>query len=276
MTSSDTSSRPADNNRDLYLGALVPLLAFGSTLMGMALHTSNAQFEIQYAASGGFLASCLLAYLAWTRLHKDIVALSTPIYGFIFLVTPIDYIGGVALQLLYACGLSLLTARLFHRFGAGTPGGSSGTELETGPLSAYVESTRGAFAALDPLAGHHAAVAFIRFAEGEYRTAAEISHAAVCHDGTPEPVIRAFSILRQHAELLDRNLSRPVTYLTFLPGDAPLLVKPLPATGNPDREFDAQMDNALLLLYSAAWHTSSADRPLLLASQAFATKLLEA
>jgi len=36
------------------------------------------------------------------------------------------------------------------------------------------------------------------------------------------------------------------------------------------------MDNALLLLYSAAWHASSADRPLLLASQAFATKLLEA
>jgi hypothetical protein len=276
MTSSDTPTRPADNNRNLYLGALVPLLAFGSTLMGMALHNTNAQFEIQYAASGGFLASCLLAYLAWTRLHKDIVALSTPIYGFIFLVTPIDYIGGVALQLLYACGLSLLTARLFHRFGAGTPGGSSGTELEAGPLSAYVESTRGAFAALNPVAGHSAAVAFIRFAEGEYRTAAEMSHTAVCNDGTPEPVIRAFSILRQHAELLDRNQSRPVTCLTFLPGDAPLLAKPLPATGDPDREFDAQMDNALLLLYSAAWHASPADRPSLLASQAFATKLLEA
>jgi len=277
MTSPDTPpSHPAGNNRSLYLGALVPLLAFGSTLAGMALHNAGALSEIQYAALGGFLASCLLAYLAWTRLHKDIVALSTPIYGFIFLITPIDYTGGVALQLLYACGLSLLTARLFHRFGAGTPGGSSGTDLETGPLSVYVESTRDAFIVIDPVAGHSAAVAFIRFAEGEYCMAAEVSHAAVCHDGTPEPVIRAFSILRQHAELLDRNLSRPVTYLTFLPDDAPLLAKPLPATGDPDRQFDAQVDNALLLLYSAAWHASPADRPLLHASQAFATKLLEA
>jgi hypothetical protein len=35
------------------------------------------------------------------------------------------------------------------------------------------------------------------------------------------------------------------------------------------------MDNALLLLYSAAWHASEADRPNLIASQPFATKLLE-
>jgi|WetSurMetagenome_2_1015567.scaffolds.fasta_scaffold03351_9 hypothetical protein len=277
MTSSDTSFRPSGTNRSLYFGAvLVPILAFGSTLAGMALHNAGLLGDIQYAALGGFFASCLLAYFAWTRLHKDIVALSTPIYGFIFLVTPIDYTGGVALQLIYASGLSLLTARLFHRFGAGTPGGASGTELETGPFSAYVESTRDVFAALDPVAGHSAALAFIRFAEGEYHTAAEVSHAAVCRDGTPEPVVRAFSILRQHAELLDKNQPRPVTCLMFLPDDATLLAKPLTVSDDPEREFERQMDNALLLLYSAAWHASPADRPSLLASQVFATKLLEA
>jgi hypothetical protein len=87
-------------------------------------------------------------------------------------------------------------------------------------------------------------------------------------------VVRAFSILRQHAELLDKNLSRPVTYLTFLPDDAVLLAKPLPAGDDPDREFETQMDNALLLLYSAAWHASLKDRPALLVSQGFARKLL--
>ena len=276
MTSSDTPSPSAGNNSSMYLGALVPLLAFGSTLAGIALRDAGVQFEIQYAAAGGFLASCLLAYLAWTRLNKDIVALSTPIYGFIFLVTPIDYTGGVALQLLYACGLTLLTARLYHRFGGSTPDRSSGTELATGPLHTYVESTRDAFTALSPSAGHSAALAFIRFSEGEYRKAAETSHAAICLDGAPEPVVRAFSILRQHAELLDKNLSRPVTYLTFFPDDALLVAKPLPGSGDPDREFEVMMDNALLLLYSAAWHASVADRPHLLASQAFAKKLLEA
>jgi hypothetical protein len=263
------------DTRSLYLGVLVPLLAFGSTLLGVFLWNSGVQFEIQYAALGGFLASCLLAYLAWTRLHKDIVALSTPIYGFIFLVTPIDYTGGVAFQLLYACGLTVLTARLYRRFGAGTHDSSAGKELAAGPIRTYVESTRDVFAALGPVAGHSAAAAFISFSEGEYREAADLSHAVVCQDGNPEPVVRALSILCQHAELLDKNLPRPETYLEFLPDDAPLMAKPLPGSKNPDREFETQMDNALLLLYSAAWHASPVDRPSLHASQAFAKKLME-
>jgi hypothetical protein len=61
MTSSDITSQPAGNNRSRYLGALVPLLAFGSTLTGIALWNAGMQFEIQYAAFGGLLASCLLA-----------------------------------------------------------------------------------------------------------------------------------------------------------------------------------------------------------------------
>ena len=260
--------------RGLYLGLLVPLLAFGVTLAGIALHDAGVQFGIQYAASGGFCASCLLAYLAWTRLHKDIVALSTPIYGFLFLVTPIDYTGGVVLQLLYACGLTVLTARLYQRFGAGSPQGFSATGLATGPLSAYIESAGDAFTMLGPVAGHSAAAAFISFSEGEYRKAADLSHAASCSDGTPAPVVRAFSILRQHAEILDDNQPRPVTYLTFLPEDAALLAKPLPGSGDPDREFETQMDDALLLLYCAAWHASPKDRPALLVSQPFARKLL--
>ena len=263
------------DTRNLYREALVPLLAFGSTILGIVLWNAGMLTEIQYAAAGGFLASCLLAYLAWTRPHKDIVALSTPIYGFIFFVTPIDYTGGVAFQLLYASGLTMLTVRLHRRFAAGTSGSSSGTELAGGALKDYIESTRNAFAALGPVAGHSAAAVFIRFSEGEYREAADLSHAAVCPDGTPEPVVRAFSILRQHAEVLDKNLPSPATYLTFLPDDDALVAKPQPGSGDPDRESETQLDNALLLLYSAAWHASEADRPSLLASQAFAKKLLD-
>jgi hypothetical protein len=66
-----------------------------------------------------------------------------------------------------------------------------------------------------------------------------------------------------------------VTYLKFLPDDAPLMAKPLPSGGESDTEFEAMMDNALLLLYSAAWHGAPADRPTLLGLQAFAKRLLE-
>ena len=260
--------------RGMYLGTLVPLLAFGTTLAGIALHDNGMLFEIQYAAAGGFLASCLLAYLAWTRLNKDIVALSTPIYGFLFLVTPIDYTAGIVLQLLYACGLTVLTARLYQRFGAGRIRDFSATGLTTGPLLTYIESTGDAFAAVGPVAGHAAAAVFISFSEGEYRKAADLSHAASCSDGLSAPIVRAFSILCQHAALLDDNQPRPVTYLTFLPDDAALLARPLPVADDPDRAFETQMDNALLLLYSAAWHASLKDRPALLVSQGFARKLL--
>jgi hypothetical protein len=266
----------SDNVRDtrnLYREALVPLLAFGSTILGIVLWNAGVHFEIQYAGAGGFLASCLLAYLAWLRPRKDIVSLTTPIYGFIFFVTPIDYTGGVALQLLYACGLTALVIRLHRRFGAAEE--STGNELAAGPLKTYVWSTRDAFSALDPVTGHSAAAAFVSFSEGDYQKTADLSHAAVCHNGTPEPVVRAFSILRQHAELLDRNLPRPLTYLKFLPEDAALMAKPLPGSKDLDREFETQMDNALLLLFSVAWHASKADHALLLASQGFAKKLLE-
>jgi hypothetical protein len=269
------NSHDVRDTRDLYREALVPLLAFGSTILGIVLWNAGIPMEIQYAGAGGFLASCLLAYLAWLRPRKDIVSLTTPIYGFIFFVTPIDYTGGVVIQLLYAGGLTLLVIRLHRRFGAHVPDSFSGTELAAGPLKTYVGSTRDAFTALDPETGHSAAAAFMSFSEGEYQKAADLSHAAVCHDGTPGPVIRAFGILRQHAELLDRNLPRPETYLRFLPDDAALMAKPLPTEDNPLREFETMMDNALLLLYSAAWHASSANRALLLASQEFAQKLLE-
>lgn len=253
----------------------VPILAFGGTFAGMMIQAAGIQFEIQYAAIGSFLASCLLAYLAWTRLHKDIVALSTPIYGFIFLITPIDYSGGVALQLVYAVGLTILAARLRYRFGAGIAGGSSTKDLAAGPLLAYVESTRDLFSGLGPAAGRSAAEVFFGFSGGEYEKAAEFSHAAVCQDGIPELLVRAFSIIRQHAELLEKDDPRPLTYLRFLPEDAPLLAKPLPGSGNPDREFETMMDNALLLIFSAAWYGSPENRPSLLASQPFVRKLME-
>jgi hypothetical protein len=270
------NSKGSPDNRTWFLEALVPLLAFGSTIIGIALwEMTGLRFEIQYAAAGGFLASCLLAYLAWVRPRKDIVSLTTPLYGFLFFVTAIDYYSGVLLQLFYAVGLTILVIRLHYRFSSGAVDSSAGTELTTGPLRDYIEASRGTFNGLDAASGRSAAMAFVTFAEGNYRRAAEVSHAGSCHDGTPGPMIRAFTILRQHAELLDKNRPRPVAYLKFLPDDVLLMAKPLPAGGESDAEFETIMDNALLLLYSAAWHGAPSDRPTLLGLQAFAKKLLE-
>ena len=45
-------------------------------------------------------------------------------------------------------------------------------------------------------------------------------------------------------------------------------------TEDEDHEFYLALDNALLLLYSAAWNGSEQDRPHLLSLQAFAQKLM--
>src|SRR5512147_695423 len=253
-----------------YAFALVPVLAFGGTIAGMAMYSAGVLPEIQYAAAGGFLASCLLAYLAWIRSHKDIVALSTPIYGFIFLVTPIDYTGGVALQLVYAAGLTVLAARLRYRFGPEIARGT-GSGLEQGPLADYVEP---AFSGDLPSAsaGHAAANILFAFAQGEYQRAGDLAHGAACAADSPGVLARACGILREHADLLEHDRPRPVTYATFLAADAPFLART--AGGDPDKDFDAQLDNALLLLYRIAWHSSPSDRDGLLSLRQFASRLL--
>lgn len=252
--------------------ALVPLLAFGGTILGIALLHAGIVFEIQYAAAGSFLASCLLAYLAWNRPRRDIVSLSTPVYGFVFMVTPIDFTAGVVLQLVYAAGLTILAARLRSRFP--DSGGTPGPATVSGKLGAYLGSTGSAFGSLGPVSGSRAAEVFLRFSAGEYGAAADHAQAAAGLAGMPPALARGFSILRQHAGLLDRNEARPFTFLTFRPEDAPLLALPIPESGDPDRVFETMLDNALLLLYAAGWHASPADRDALAASQGFAERLM--
>ena len=82
--------------------------------------------------------------------------------------------------------------------------------------------------------------------------------------------------MKEHAALLDKSLPRPYTYQVFNPEDADLLAKPLPPGQDNDHEFYLALDNALLLLYSAAWTASEQDRPHLLSRQAFAQKLMSA
>jgi hypothetical protein len=87
-------------------------------------------------------------------------------------------------------------------------------------------------------------------------------------------VARAFSVVKEHAALLDKAHPRPSTYQVFSPEHADLLAKHLPPGQDEDQEFYLALDNALLLLYSAAWNGSERDRPHLLSLQAFAQKLM--
>jgi len=275
MSSSEVTI-PSDRNRQRLLEFAIPLFSFGATLAGVLLWQMGFEINFQFFAIGCVIGSCLLAYLAWIRPKKDIVALSTPIYAFIFFVVPTDYISGLTLQLLYAASLTLLLVRLKYRFGLSHTAVSLGKELAA-PIKSYVEQTRDAVTGISPETAHRVAVVISQFSTGEYGEAARAASTVPgrSEELTGDPMlVRALEIVHEHAILLEQSLSRPETYRTFLPEDESLLAKPLLPTYSEDRKFDAMLDNALLYLFSAAWHGAETDRPHLLACQGFLLKLL--
>jgi hypothetical protein len=273
---SDEHPDQPNNSVHRWLEIAVPLFSFGGAFIAILFPMLGISLDFHVPALGCVLASCSLAYLAWIRPRKDIVALTTPLYSVIFFSFPIDYSTAVVLQVFYAVSLTILLVRLKYRFGNPGTAASLGKELG-GSLKTYIEQTRDAFSDISPEAAHSAAVVFVRFAEGDYEDAAQSSKSVLGDGEYPDsvsPLIRAFSIIREHTTLLHKSLPRPVTYLTFSEKDFHLLVKPNVPSHDDDMEFYTALDNALLLVYSAAWNNSERDRPHLLACQAFAQKLL--
>ena len=275
----DTSrENPDQPNTSLHswIELAVPLFSFGGALLAILFQMLGISLDFHYPALGCVIASCILAYLAWIRPKKDIVSLTTPIYSFIFFIIPADYSTGILLQLLYAASLTILLVRLKYRFGKPGTAASLGKELG-GSLKTYIDETRDAFSGVSPEAAHSAAVVFVRFAEGNYGDAEESSRAALSEGETPDsvsPLMRAFGIIREHSHLLNKSLPRPLTYLTFPENDFALLAKPAGPSHDDDAEFFTKLDNALILVYSAAWTASEQDRAHLLACQAFVQKLM--
>jgi len=261
---------PVPANPLLWLEFAVPALSFGGALLAIVLLQAGVTLDSRFPSLGCVFASITLAYLAWLRPRKDIVALSTPIYSIIFFILPSESLPGIVLQLLYAMSLTLLQVRLKHRFGQTSAAAARTAEL-TGPLEEYAGRVRGLPAGMTPEAAHRAAIVFLRFSQGEYRSAAETA-AAGASDGTA--IGRACAIVAEQAAILDKPSPRQVAPRIFFFENRPFLAKSQSGE-NEDRIADAALDNALLLLFAAAWIGSEADRPRLLTGRAFAEKLLE-
>jgi hypothetical protein len=90
---------------------LVPMIAFGGTLIGWATDISAI------GIAGCVLASFLLAYLAYLKPKKDIVSLLTPLYAvLIFFNDSFDPTLLLPIQTLYAASITILVLRLNARF----------------------------------------------------------------------------------------------------------------------------------------------------------------
>jgi len=257
----------------------VPLFSFGSAALAILMWTSGITLDLRITAAGCVVASFVLAYLAWIRPRKDIVALTTPIYAIIFFAVPLEEpVATIVLELLYAVSLSILVLRLKSRFGAPAAIHAEGTLA--GPLGEYAEKVHPACAGIPPAAAHRAAVAFLRYAAGEYGDVpVEAREGILLLDGSDgAPAFKmAFEILAEQATLTEKSRPRPEWYTQFATTDEPLLALPLPPPQKKDEGYDegydAALDNALLLLFAAAWNASEADRGHLVAAQEFAQRL---
>ncbi|MDD1696088.1 MAG: hypothetical protein LUQ54_04245, partial [Methanoregula sp.] len=252
------------------------VISFGGILIAFFFLSQGNIQDIRIASAGCIIASFILAYLAWIRPKKDIVALTTPLYAIILFVLPSELIPDLILPILYAISLTILLVRLKYRFGKPGTAVTMGKELG-GSLKTYIDQTREPLKNLSFETAHYATLAFVQFAQGDYAKVARISETVSGTDDNPvrdQCVARAFSIVKEHAALLDKALPRPEFYQSFNPEHAELLAKHLPPGMDEDHAFYLALDNALLLLYSAAWNGSEKDRPHLLARQPFAQKLI--
>ncbi|WP_292418123.1 hypothetical protein, partial [Methanoregula sp.] len=238
--------------RERYLEAAVPLIAFGITGAGILLWVAGYPVDFQYIAIGCTISSFILAYLAWIRPRKDIVALSTPIYGIIFLTAPIEAGAGAVLQLLYATGLTILLIRLKRRFSDEMCGAAVLSPNE--PLGKYQARILANLLTVSPALARAAGRVFIRFAEGEYEESCRLASGVpeLADVTTPGLLERAFAIVSFQAGRMGETGPVPDEFPEFSAEHQHLLFSSLP--GNPDRErsYSLQLENALILLYVVA------------------------
>ncbi|WP_321507427.1 hypothetical protein [uncultured Methanoregula sp.] len=278
MSGNDTlRAQQKSGSKILCMELAVPAFSFGGALLAIFFSDMGNNVDPRYFATGCVISSFVLAYLAWIRPRKDIVALSTPIYSIIFFAAPSDMAVNIVLELLYAVSLTVLLVRLKFRFGAAPESGVAdlGKSLEE-PIGEYCETVREQVPGVIPETAHYAAMAFALFAQGDYMEvvrAADAASAALT-DADPLPAIAtAFAILREQALLLEESEGLPEHFTEFSATDAGLLAKPLPPEEKLHDRFEVSLENALLLLYAAGWNASKRDRALLLSRQSFALKL---
>lgn len=235
-----------------YYEAAVPIIAFGVTGVGILFWSAGYPVDFQYVSIGCTISSFILAYLAWIRPRKDIVALSTPIYGIVFLAAPIEAAAGAVLQLLYAAGLTVLLFRLKHRFSDEMSGPAPLSPDE--PLGKYQGCLLADMPTIPPEIARAAARVFIRFAEGEYEESGRLASAVPGGaEGTvPVLIAQAFAIISYQAGRMGEKEPAPDDYPTFSAEQHHLLFSPAPDNPDPEKDYSFQLDNALILLYVVA------------------------
>ncbi|HII98234.1 MAG TPA: hypothetical protein HA272_02955 [Methanoregula sp.] len=240
-----------NKNTRLLLEFAVPILSFGGAAVAILADLLKIPLDIHYPAFGCVAASVILAYLAWIRPRKDIVAISTPIYAILFFLIPAEFSVGVILMLLYAASLTILLIRLKRRFGSASPVSGG---IGEGPLFDYMTRTGEAMESVPSDTAADAGRIVIRFAHGEYEMAAALARKYLQEPGNDvhNVLTTAFGIIADHDAQCRSAPALACKTRHFSPDTYPLLFHPAPDGSDTEQESAVALDNALLLLYAVA------------------------
>ena len=249
---------------------LVPILAFGPALLGVILWYHGLALNYSLFSAGCVLASLILAYLAWIRPRKDLVSLTTPLYALIFFAGSSDSLASLILQLFLAAGLVVLLIRLKRRFGTGPEIVSEHT-LDP-RISSYITQ----FGLVGHISSENARDAgnvFIQFARGNYQEAstnALIARRSLAKSDLSSLVDRALYIVGEQGTGLEKNAGAFEISTTFENSHMQFLAKQ-----GKENSDQLTLDNALLVLYAAAYAGSPDNQATLEQFHDFAVKLIE-
>ncbi|OPY41288.1 MAG: hypothetical protein A4E40_00637 [Methanoregulaceae archaeon PtaU1.Bin059] len=274
-----TAQRNPDLQRkkkEMQLTLAVPICAFGGLGLAILLQDTGIIADAADFYWGSVAASVILAYLAYLKPRRDIVSLFAPFYALLIFIVPLETKASLLLQALYALSITLLLVRLHYRFS--TP---KTVPKEEDPMEKYlydyIHRMTPFLRVIDPATAHEIASAVLSFKFGLYaKVVTDVRKAAsrLPKDRTGEVIGKALSILSDRARALEEARVGEFSPVKFDAGDLPYL----PVVLGDDQVYDKDtlaLDNALLLLYTAAYLQSPDDGQSLDEHQNFVIQILE-
>jgi hypothetical protein len=260
---------------EILLSIGVPAFSFGGAALGTLLWQRGYIADPGSFYWGCLAGAALLAYLAWLKPRRDIVALLAPLYAVIIFLIPLENKPTVLLQLLFGASLTVLVVRLNILFST-PPVKKHGENPMEKYLYDYMHRITPLYRGIDRETAHDVASAVLSFKFGLYPntiTSAESAISRLKGEGPIAALKKALHIIRDRAANLDKAEVKGYSRETFDHADDPYLAVNLPAEKIENKE-DFTLDNSILLCYAVAYLFSPDDGQMLDEHQNFVLQTL--
>jgi hypothetical protein len=248
------------SRNDLLISIAIPVTSFGGAALGYGLMVFGMIPDAGEFYWGSVIGSVLLAYLAWLKPRKDIVSLLAPLYALIIFIVPLELRPNLMLQVLFAASITILMVRLNLRFNV-PPTQETEEESMEKFLYDYITRLSPQFQGIDRATAHEIASAVLSFKFTLYQKVIMSADNAIgkLDDSPAQRVLKAaLEIVRDRADNLENARVSGYSPVRFSPDQEEFLALRLSPEQVEDKDT-LVLNNAILLLYAAAYLESPDD-----------------